>query len=629
VRLTRRPLVFGLVAVGTVLVALGPIADGDIYWHLAAGAEMWRRRALLGTDPFTLSAAGRAWVDVHWLFQLAVALVHRLAGFVGLAVAKALVVAGGAVVATRAAERGGGPVARDTCAVALVGLLFLARHLVPIRPIVVTLLFIALHLNALEAWRSGSSARRWLWPLPFLQAVWVNCQGLAPIGPALIASYFVGESIRSRRAVRPLLLVLGLSVLASLATPYGLASVRLPAHLLARIGPSADNVFSTAIAENIPPFVLERTSPEMAGSFKWVLIGLGAALAIVRPRLHPAHALVLLGFAGLALMANRNVVLFYWIAAPLGAIAIAPRAAERLSSLRRPAWLGLRGLLGAALCAEGALAAVALAREAPVGVPTPFHFPTEAARLLAAMDARGPVFAADQHGGFLAFAVPALRPYIDTRLILHTAGEYRDYLALLDDPARFDALDAARGFQYVVLTTAYPDRALGLVAHLAESPGWRLVFTDGYEALFARQGKAVPLADRATVDGIAAALDHRFGARPEQRTAARLDLARLLIVVGQPAQAQRILEALGSRAAAQLRARGYLAGGDLAAAEGLARVLLLQDPDDTRSLTLMAEIALGRGVSAEGRRWLEEALRRDPYDAEARSVLARLDRRGL
>src|SRR4029453_6982485 len=176
----------------------------------------------------------------------------------------------------------------------------------------------------------------------------------------------------------------------------------------------------------------------------------------------------------------------------------------------------------AALSAEAALASVALAREPPVGAPTPFHFPTESVRLLAGMGAQGPVFAADQHGGYLAFAVPALRPYIDTRLILHTAEEYRDYLALFDDPARFDALDAAQGFRYVVLTTAYPDRALALVAHLAESPGWRLVFTDGYEALFAPQGEGVRLADRATVDGIAAALDRRFGVHREQRAAARL-----------------------------------------------------------------------------------------------------------
>src|SRR6478609_1037774 len=147
---TRRRLVYAAVAVGAALVALGPIADGDIYWHVAAGNEMWRRHALLRTDPFTISAAGRAWIDVHWLFQLTAAAVHRAFGFPGLAVVKALAIAAGAVLGTRAAEEGGGPVARDVCAAATLGLLFLARHLLPLRPIIATLLFVAAFLFLLE-----------------------------------------------------------------------------------------------------------------------------------------------------------------------------------------------------------------------------------------------------------------------------------------------------------------------------------------------------------------------------------------------------------------------------------------------------------------------------------------------
>jgi hypothetical protein len=632
--------VYSALIAGVVLIALGPIADGDIYWHVAAGREMLRRGALLRTDPFTLSAAGRPWVDVHWLFQLAVALVQRASGFAGLCVAKALALAAGAAISTRAAERAGGAVARDACAAALLGLLFLARHLVPLRPIVVTLLFVAAFLAVLEAQRAGARPR-WLLALPLLQIVWVNCQGLSPLGPALVAAYLAGAWItaalagRPREALRPLALALGLTVLASFATPYGLDAVALPARLLARIGPGADNVFGREIAENVPPFVLDRTSPEAVGHFKWVLAALALALLALRPRLAAAHALVLAGFAGLALLANRNVPLFYWVLAPVGAIALAPRAAEALAAHRRPAWLGNRAAaraalaaLAAALAGEVALAGVALAREAPIGAPTPFHFPTESARLLARLHASGPIFAPDQHGGYLELAVPALRPCIDTRLILHTAREYRDYLAVFDDPARFAALDATYGFRYVVLTTAYPDRYLGLAAHLAADPGWRLLATDGSEVLFGRQGEptgeAMRLDDRATVDAVAAALDVRFGARPAERAAARLNLARTLIVLGQPDEAQRVLAALGSRAAAQLRARACFAAGELGAAEALARVLLAQDPGDARSLVLLAELALARGDAGEARRALGEALARDPYDPEARALLARL-----
>ena len=86
----------------------------------------------------------------------------------------------------------------------------------------------------------------------------------------------------------------------------------------------------------------------------------------------------------------------------------------------------------------------------------------------------------------------------------------------------------------------------------------------------------------------------RFDLIPKTRAAARINLARLLIVVGQPGAAERVLAPITSRAAAQLRARGHFAAGELGAAESLARVLLVGDPDDVRSLTLLAEIAFAR-----------------------------------
>jgi tetratricopeptide (TPR) repeat protein len=240
------------------------------------------------------------------------------------------------------------------------------------------------------------------------------------------------------------------------------------------------------------------------------------------------------------------------------------------------------------------------------------------------MRASGPVFAADQHGGYLSFAVPSLRPYIDTRLVLHTAEEYSDYLALFDDPARFDALDAQENFGAVVLTTAYPDRYLGLIWHLASSTAWRLAYTDGYEVLFLREGSGLALGERATVDGILDELAARFGGHRELHEAARLHLARLLVVLGQSRQAEYVLASLDSRSAAQLRARAHFVAGKLRVAEALARILLLQDPRDVRSLALLAQIASAGGQPGRAGEWLRRALAIDPYDPEARSIAERI-----
>jgi len=702
-QLAARLLLFSAVAVGAFVVSLGPISDGDIYWHLAAGREILHQRALLRFDPFTLSAAGRPWADVHWLFQLGAYALYALSGFTGLAIAKATLVAGGAMLLVRVAEHSGGALARGVCAVAVLGGLILDRHLVPMRPLVITLVLLAVFLLALERLRTQPARATWACVvLPLAQIVWCNCQGLAPFGPLLVAMYLAGawlSTVRTRHwpfasenasSVRPLAIVFGLCVLASFVTPYGLDAVVLPLRLLGRITQGHANVFSSEVAENIPPFVLERTAPELVWHFKWVLASLAAAIALFRPRFHLAHLLAIFAFLGLALLANRNLPLFYWVAAPLAAIAIAPgllasraaprprsrvgsppapptgasgqptslpapRASRAPSSLaahhRGRDWRGRakRAGAGGGCGAEGrsepfqgshvcvgtavlatllggelVLAGLMHSREPAPGSPTPFHFPVESARRLAGMRAAGPVFAADQHGGYLGFVVPSLQPYIDTRLVLHTEKEYADYLALFDDPVRFDALDARENFGAVVLTTAYPDRYLGLIWHLAGSAAWRLAYTDGYEVLFLREGPALALGERATVDAILDELAVRFGGHTQVLERARLHLARLLVVLGQSRQAEYVLATLDSRPAAQLRARAHFAAGELRAAEALARILLGQDPRDVRSLALLAEIASADGQPGRAGEWLRRALAIDPYDPEARSIADRV-----
>src|SRR5450432_1134129 len=536
-------MVLAALFLGAFVIALDPIADGDIFWHLAAGREMVHRHALLDTDTFTSSGSGRPWLDLHWLFQLGSFAVNRTAGLAGLVIAKAFLVATGSVILARAVSRSATPskvVASAgsngsfevaCCAIGLLGALFLSRHLLLVRPVIVTLVMLALFLAALEASRSGTlRALRWL---PVLQVLWVNCQGLAVLGPVLIGIYLVSavagargdhrhdllmsrshrgwnwswswgrrwrwpwpwpwpfreEGALSRRA---LAITLGLCCLGLLANPHGLRAVGLSGTLFLRLLPRAGNVFSSQIAENVPPWLLQRSAPAGISHFAWYLGAFGACLVLSRERLTLSRLLIVMVFAGLALVANRNVLLFYWIATPIAADAIAPRIRSALGHLVGPLLLG-RSLLGrrwidrrsgrpddaswtrrvelvpalAVLLGQIALAGVAHSRESSIASPVPFHFPVESSRYLVRQGASGSIFAPDHHGGYLELNAPAMRPFIDTRLILHTADEYLAYLQAVADPVKFDALAAAQDFRYVVLTTMYPDRYLGLAQHLA------------------------------------------------------------------------------------------------------------------------------------------------------------------
>lgn len=644
----RRHGAFVVLAAGITLVGLAPSADGDIWWHLAAGREMVARGGVLYTDPFSVSAAGRPWVDVHWLFQLAAYVVHGRFGLAGLVWAKcALLVAGALVLVAALGVRARADWSRASLVTLLLAALFCARSLLLLRPVIVTLLFLALFLFVLEAaLRRGKTS--WLWALPGLQVVWSNFQGLSALGPAVVAAYAVATGAGALRAgkawpfapeaaasvpafghFKALLLSLLACGVACGVTPFGLRAFSLPMKLALRLAPGGDNVYSYAVAENVPPYLLERYTGGEFWHLKWFLGVLALAVLAAGRRLRLSHALLLLGFTVLALLSNRNVLLLYWMGTPLAALYLAPALRRWLRARRVSAAPPVLAVLnGVALALVLGSAGVAAARETSLAEPTPFRAPVASAERLARLPS-GDVFSADHQGGYLIWQLyPRFRPYIDSRLVLRSADEFQEYLGLSEAPPRFDAFQARHHFSYVVLPTAYPDRYLDLIAYLYRSPDWKLLYTDGTEVLFARSDlSAEPgtdLGEREQVERIATACDRRYAGSLALRAAARMQLARLLAALGELEQAERALAGLDHSDVRALQARLRFAVGDSPGAEQLARRALVDDSADVRSLSLLARIALQRGQAALGVEFLKRALVADPFDAEAGELLTQL-----
>ena len=78
--------------------------------------------------------------------------------------------------------------------VALPAALLAARHLLLVRPVILSLVFLALFLWVLERYRAEGDPRLLL-ALPLAQVVWANCQGLSALGPALVAAYAAGGGL--------------------------------------------------------------------------------------------------------------------------------------------------------------------------------------------------------------------------------------------------------------------------------------------------------------------------------------------------------------------------------------------------------------------------------------------------
>lgn len=642
-----------LLAAGAFAAGVAPSADGDIWWHLAAGREMVETRDWLASDPFSSGAEGRPWVDVHWLFQLVSYGVHQWLGLGGLVVLKCLLLALGASLLYAALPSARASWARGALVSVLFAALVAARSLLLVRPVIGTLVLMAFFFLQLERFNRDGRARHLMWLLP-AQVVWANFQGLSALGPALVGAYAlaavswawcgraagwpfgpdgprgVTEAQRSAR----LLVLATLGCCGGLwVTPFGVDGATLPAKLLARLLPGEQVVFARQVAENQSPFVLEGLTGGEMWHFKWALLALGVSVLIAGRRLRLSHACVLLGLGALAVVSNRNVLLLYWLGAPIFAINVgcAWRVVPR--HFRSNARLAA-GLLNTA-CVAGlfAFSIVAAHRETALSEPSPFRVPTASVERLTTLPSDGGrVFAADHYGGYLIWQLyPRFKPYIDTRLVLRSADEYAEYLRLADEPDRFEAFQARHRFDYVVLPVLFPDRYQRLIGHLYASSDWKLLFADGSEVLFGRADlvpsePAVDAAQSEHLEQALAALGRQFPGHEKARAAGRLGLATFYAAVGQFQAAHSVLKDLNTFEARALDARVMFAEGDLEGAQNQAEALLRAEEDEVRSLNLLALIALQRGNSSRGLGFLRTALERHPFDPEANQLLAQLTR---
>ena len=556
--LAGRVVVQTLLFVAVALVVCFPLVNTDIWWHLAAG-RLIVDSGWITSDPLAADTLGRPWIDLHWLFQLAAFLLHRGGGPLALVLAKCALCALGALLLARAAGTAAAdaedrtapsdPTAVALCALLLVAALYPVRYLALARPVVVTLVLLGAFFLVVEHFRRHRRPLVLLWLLP-LQVIWANAQPLFVLGPLLVACYLAGDLLSAwlaRRGVAGFratlrrdhlrwlaLALLGLAI-CGLLTPYGARGWTLPFRLFFRIDPLGSELFSLNVTENIPLWQLADDAPPWLVAFRWIAAPALASFLLGWQRIELGRLLLLAVLFAFALLANRNALLFCWLAAPLAALN-ACTLLRRWPRLRRPLpWACVAVLL---LVIVGRLAR--LPGEGALAETAPFRVPREAVARLALLGPRGGVFNSVRYGGYLAWTLhPRHRPSIDGRLVLRSAGEFAEHLRLADDPRTFVEHARQRDLRAALLPTAMPDRYLPLVRELYHAADWRLVYTDGTQTLFLREDAdprldppAVDLARPEMVEAIGAELDRRYRDRPAIRARAGRHLRRLLERVG-------------------------------------------------------------------------------------------------
>src|SRR5271163_3758877 len=73
----------------TLLLGAFPLKDVDFHWHLRTGDLIRQSGTIPHTDLYTFTAPPNTpWIDLHWLFQIAISWGYEHGGIVALTLAK-------------------------------------------------------------------------------------------------------------------------------------------------------------------------------------------------------------------------------------------------------------------------------------------------------------------------------------------------------------------------------------------------------------------------------------------------------------------------------------------------------------------------------------------------------------
>ncbi len=458
------------------------IADTDFWWHLKTGQYIVEHHSLPVPDPFAYTTSGAAAyrgeeqvrrfnLTHEWLSQILMYAVYSVAGFPGIVLVRAFLLAGvcgvaGLLAARMSASFYAGVLA--ACAAASVLVAFTAD-----RPGVVTFLGVAVFMLLLEM-------RRGLWALPPLAMLWSNCHGGFLMGWIVLLAYAVETLfLRRRQAFAPenrrFWLVAICAIAASGFNPNGFGAVSA--------------VFAYRQSPMMGNLVEWQPTRLWGAPYGFDILLYAAALVLVLSwrRVRPAHWILFAFFAWASLTAFRNTP-FIGFLSPVLIAAYFPIPTVVPKGF---AWAP------AILAATGAATVFAHGNFSQLGVAA-WTVPEGAANFLLEHHITGPLFNTYEQGGYLIWrAWPQERVFIDGRAL--SEAVYREYNQILfNRGSSADQVTGPRvellnryGIQVVVMNTMdfvsgamYP-LALALANPITAE--WELVYDDSQSVIFLRR----------------------------------------------------------------------------------------------------------------------------------------------
>ncbi len=470
----------------------------DVWWHLVIGRDILQTFQIPELNIYSAGALNQPYHDSHWLFQVALALSHSIAGLNGPLFFMVIIWGLTLFIVYRETHNYSGTAVAVFTTFLVMGAS--AERFLP-RPEIITFLMIPLFYTLLRQGKFQTPGEIAL--LIVLQIVWVNSHGLFVIGPFMVGCYWLSHAIAFVRKrdnhFRQLSLLLSLICLSLLASPYGTGALQYSFLLFTEVGQNAPK-YMQAVNELSPTF----GEAAMGASAFWffatlMLLTLVSIVFNPRqlsiPRLLIVAALCLAAFTG-----RRNIVLFALVSAPF----IGEQLAHQLSRITLKPAINqlLKGGLLITLLAWSSYplsGAYYLDMEIPartqLGV-TPDFFPHELPAFIRQHNIQGQVYNTNRLGGFYLYHLyPERIPFIDGRWEIYGAPFFSAKQAALQSfPAWQQWVEKYR-VRTALLHHTSPESRM-LAPALYQHPDWSLVYYDFAAAYFVKNsalGSAKPI----------------------------------------------------------------------------------------------------------------------------------------
>ncbi len=405
--------------------------DNDMWWHLRAGDEMWHQGKILLTDQFSYTKFGESWVNAFWLSDLGLYGLWSLGGFFAIAVTVSLLAVMVMLIIFLQMEG----------SVYLRGLLVILAMMGAIanwapRPQLISFLIFAALDFFLQ--RHLTFNRQPLWVLPLLFIAWGNFHGGYIWGALLLFAVIVGEVFNrvfdnqpslSWKEIRHLSLWSVLAILVVPINPNGLMMWKLPFYQVE---------VSLSIQEWLSPDFHQFYSHPML----WLLFLLIFGLAFAGKRMSFVDLFKGLGFAYMFFFAQRNLVAYTIVIAPIVARYLNPALANLMFApnvknflAHYPSSAGemppkVTKIIN--LFLVGFLAAAFLVYSFFVSLPVNIarKVPERSAAWLEANQPRGRIFNSYNWGGYLTWRARDYPVFIDGRADLYGDALIQEWMEI-------------------------------------------------------------------------------------------------------------------------------------------------------------------------------------------------------